>query len=815
MRYRSLLPFLTIAAAITPALGAEVARTVLAPPSSPASAARVAEVHRLLPLGTTEARLRGEIDTRVVPLYLLPTEVARPAKLRVAYSTAISAVPEASRLVATVNDVVVGERSLRASARPETVTFDVPPGLLEAGYNAVRLSVRHAHRVDCSLAASYELWTQILPENSGLIFSGSRPEIRELRELAAVRPTASGTTRIRARASGGIDPATLEHLSRAVQAVVLAGRISKPQIELEPEPSAAPGIDVIVAMEPGASTENGSLADRGGPKVRIQHDQQLDRIVVSVTGGTPNELEAALSTLESTAAASAQPTGSPAGLRGLGASHGVKLTGGETVSLSSLGFATQRFSGRYYRQSGFLQMPEDFYPGHYGRVTLRLDASYAADLAPTSKINVRVNGSIVSTIQLLKKSGDILSRKVIPLPLNVFKAGLNSLDIEAETTMASDSECSAASQTQTRDRLLVSSASELEVPSLARIATFPNLSGIPAGALSSLSDTGRLNVYLPNPSVESIEAAFTLIAKTTFVSGRIAPVAFSFERPDEEAAHVLAIGALSDMPASTLAAAGLDIETLQNAWHPGQPKEPEQEQAMAGPVRIAAAGDFVVSTSSAASSIERRPAIAPANADGAGGVTAPNATEDLSEPSLLAGQGGIIARIADELPALLSSLRDVVKSGEATLGLAADDDRSNDVVSPTSRLVIAQGAGPRSGLTTWQASLLPDVTSATVFVAPNAEMLRTSMEELLSSGLFQQLSGNISSYESGEAGIRSHAAQARWFVPTQALMPSNVRLIMAGWLSQNMIVYVSALAGLTLLLTAFSYRLIRRSGVPE
>jgi hypothetical protein len=94
-------------------------------------------------------------------------------------------------------------------------------------------------------------------------------------------------------------------------------------------------------------------------------------------------------------------------------------------------------------------------------------------------------------------------------------------------------------------------------------------------------------------------------------------------------------------------------------------------------------------------------------------------------------------------------------------------------------------------------------------------MLRTSMEELLSSGLFQQLSGNISSYESGEAGIRSHAAQARWFVPTQALMPSNVRLIMAGWLSQNMIVYVSALAGLTLLLTAFSYRLIRRSGVPE
>jgi cellulose synthase operon protein B len=52
-------------------------------------------------------------------------------------------------------------------------------------------------------------------------------------------------------------------------------------------------------------------------------------------------------------------------------------------------------------------------------------------------------------------------------------------------------------------------------------------------------------------------------------------------------------------------------------------------------------------------------------------------------------------------------------------------------------------------------------------------------------------------------------------VPTQALTPGNLRLIIAGWLSQNIAIYLGALAALAVVLTGFTYRLVRISGVRE
>ncbi len=45
-------------------------------------AARIVETRRALPYGTEDWRFGGEIGTRVAPIYLLPTEAARPAKLQ-------------------------------------------------------------------------------------------------------------------------------------------------------------------------------------------------------------------------------------------------------------------------------------------------------------------------------------------------------------------------------------------------------------------------------------------------------------------------------------------------------------------------------------------------------------------------------------------------------------------------------------------------------------------------------------------------------------------------------------------------------------
>ena len=76
--------------------------------------------------------------------------------------------PEASYFTLTINDVVVGRVNIRATHSVKTFTFDIPPNALQAGFNSIRLTAELRHRVDCSLQATYELWTQIDPTQTGL-----------------------------------------------------------------------------------------------------------------------------------------------------------------------------------------------------------------------------------------------------------------------------------------------------------------------------------------------------------------------------------------------------------------------------------------------------------------------------------------------------------------------------------------------------------------------------------------------------------------------------------------------------------------------
>jgi hypothetical protein len=806
MRLATMISLLALG--VAPALAAE-------PPKPPPAAlslapSRVVEAYRPLPLGPEDARLTGEIGTRVVPLYLLPSEAARPAKLRLAYQSAVSVLPEGSRIAIAVNDATVGERTLRSATRPETLTFDLPPGLLTPGYNAVRITVRQAHRVDCSREASYELWTQILPDSTGLVFQAAPAEIRDIRDLPAIRPTANGTVPIRVRASAGLDAESLGRLSRAVQSVVLAGGLARPTVEFSPEPGTEPGLDLLVGTEAALEAASAALPPGAGPRVHLQHDLPSERVILSVTGRTQDEVDAALKILQAAGDAAAKPLGSPAGLRALTAAYGYRVAGNETVPLAALGFATQRFAGRYYRQSGFLQMPADFYPGDYGRITLALDATYAADLAPASRIAVRVNGAIVSNVPLQKKTGDILSKKEAFLPLSVFKPGVNSIDIEADTTALSDAECSPVSQMQTRDRLLVAGTAELDIPGLARIATFPSLSGVPSGALSGLNGTEPLELFLPHADPETVEAAFGLVARITAIAGRLQPVAFSFERPRESAAHVLTIGALGDVPPATLAAAGLDAEALQRIWR-GAGESDLDQQAALGPVRVAFVGSDLIMASTAATASDAKETRVPAASPAPGG---PAGQDGTGADMLKSEAEELLGPLMTEVRAAMDSVR-AAASGSWVASILDDRGEAPPVATASSTLVIAQGAAPRGFQAHWQASLLPDVTSMTVFVAPTPELLQAGMADFLSTGLWQQLSGNAAAYDRGEAVLRSRSAEAAWFVPTQTLTPGNLRLIIAGWLSQNIAIYLGALAALAVVLTGFTYRLVRISGVRE
>nr|WP_281437046.1 cellulose biosynthesis cyclic di-GMP-binding regulatory protein BcsB [Methylobacterium aquaticum] len=93
-------------------------------------------------------------------------------RFQVGYLSAISVLPEASTLRIVLNGAEIGRTAVDGARglRRETVT--IPPGALRPGFNAVTIAVDQRHRVDCSVPATYELWTQIDPDTTGLVAAG-------------------------------------------------------------------------------------------------------------------------------------------------------------------------------------------------------------------------------------------------------------------------------------------------------------------------------------------------------------------------------------------------------------------------------------------------------------------------------------------------------------------------------------------------------------------------------------------------------------------------------------------------------------------
>ncbi len=152
----------------------------------------------LVPLAASADDLlfAGETQKKTVLFVAQAQQTAGEMNLVLNMQSAISSAPEASRLNVAVNDQDLGTVALK-SGEPYALRLQLPPGLVQPGLNAVTFTVDQAHRVDCSLEATYELWTRIDPLTSGIEYvstANSAPDFVGL--LGAVR-AAGGNTAIR------------------------------------------------------------------------------------------------------------------------------------------------------------------------------------------------------------------------------------------------------------------------------------------------------------------------------------------------------------------------------------------------------------------------------------------------------------------------------------------------------------------------------------------------------------------------------------------------------------------------------------------
>jgi hypothetical protein len=766
-------------------------------------------VLRHLPNNIQGYRLHGESGASEWPIYLSETQALRKLKFRVGYLSAVSVMPEASTLTVSVNDVVIGETHISAANKAETVDFSVPPELVRPGFNAVRISVDQRHRVDCSLAATHELWTQIDPSKTGLLIPGADAGVRDIADIPALPPDAQGALPVRAVLPGRTSAANIERMIRAVQFISTHGRFEQPAVDVGPMASGDYGVNLVVGLYDDVAklADLNGLGRVDGPRLALLAPTSTRRATIVVTGLTEDDVNRALTEFAHEPA----PHGSPEGLRAAQSFPGYRIGGGQTLRLRDLGLHSQEFSGRFFRAGFNIVLPADFYPADYAKVPLNLSGGYAAGLARGAQILVKINDRDAVNAPLPGDSGGLFKDKTLPLPLGFFRPGLNRIEIAAQVPTPQDEACDPAKALEAKKRFLLLDSTELRIPALARIGRAPDLAVTATGGFPFINGGKQPKMYMPSPDRDSIAAAATLAGRMAASAGRPIDFRFTTTAPPEGSGATLAIIGGRALDDDTAKKFGIDGARLRDAW-----KERYDASASAAEENLSdfdarARARLVLQKNLPAACHMSRRAAASASAPPEPPPVLSDAVEPPQERDLIAAWGresdadaawrktfAALGSVGDGLSRLT---RGAWRGARQFASGREEDGAARKIYRPGSSLLIAQV--PLGGGT-------DDIW--TLVTAPNSALLAESVNCLSDPRVWRQVEGRVAALDASDGHISNLAPGNLRFVGTQPLSVSNLRLIAASWLSLNSSVYVALALAAALLFGVATFAFVRSVG---
>ena len=759
-------------------------------------------------------RLAGEVATSEWPMYLTETQARANLEFQVGFIAAVSVMPEASTLQLMINDVVVGETFVRATSAVKTVRFKVPPGLIRVGLNSVRLTTELRHRVDCSIAATYELWTQIDPTQTGLILPREDNGVTSLADLPALPPDAQGALPIRAVVPDKTNAANLERILAAAQAISLVGRFEQPVVDVGPLADGEYGINLVVGTHAEVLKlfEPGTINTAASSGLEILPATPSRRTTIVVTGATEKNVADALGLF----VPATEMRGTPAGLRGAAAFPGYRLGGAQRVKLHELGVVSQEFNGRLFRLAFNIILPPDYFSADYGKAMIRLAGGYAAGLTTEAQIVVSANGRNAVSVQLPKSSGDVFQNNAVPLPLGYLRPGLNRIEIEAQLPVEDDKTCDPLTAVAGSKRFLLLDSTELELPPIARIARMPDLSVTATGGFPYVGGDGtRPKLVLPSPDRDTIGAAATITARMAVIAGR--PINFRLvtSASAKEPGSALVIGAFDTIEPALMKSVGVDVDALRTTWvnravverKDGDPILPRYEQMARDRLMLqrnfpAACRASRLPDALRVAALARRQGIDRIATGTTTAAPAPPSRDLFNEwDKKVNGQSRLTTMVMNIVARSSEFLKMKSQGAISWVDATFGPPPPGPAFSPTTSMVVAQGmTGERRDSVT------------TLVTAPNAPMLVQAAACLVDPRVWQQIAGRVAVLDASEGKVSSIPVQQTHLVVTAPLTVSNMRLITAGWLSLNTEMYVLSALLLGLVLAGTTTLFVRSVG---
>ena len=715
-------------------------------------------LHRFGP-DPLQLRFEGETSARSWPIYVTGAEARTRARIHIGYTNAISVMPETSTLSVSVNDVAVATTPIAAATDPAALDVELPRGALTPGYNNIRIAVSQRHRVDCSMEATYELWTQLDTATSGLSFPGlADPLIVALDDLAALSPDPSGATTIRLALPEGADAATVDLGFRAAEAVAIRAGMQRPRVEIVDAIADQPGLDVVAGPRAYLSAHGFTafLPSGEGRALALEGQDTPGRVVILATGeGVADTLDAIEGVLPVRRAEERAET--PAAARALMNTFGYPIQDSLRVPLRDLGVRTEEFNGRLYRTAFDIKLPGDFYPADYDKLTLSLTAGYAADLLPASQILVRVNDREAGSMPLKNPHGDVFRDRPVSVSLNALRPGVNHVVVEAQAPDAGDAACDVKHLMDGRKRFVLFDRSELIVPAFAHIGKMPNLAATASSAFPYQRPEGTL-VYVGDRDRHTLAAAATYLARSAVVAGRPVAARVTFDREATQRGSVLFIGSLDDFSPATVESFHIDYRALKESLSRPSLGEPHTGEA------------------------------------GAATLDSLQVYDQWAEGAH-ATPGDFSPRVT--LRAIYDRYINIHRGDFALL--RAPEPKIEAPERAT--LVLAQAQGPRGGFDTW-----------TLVVGADPTTLARDMQGLAAPSNWNEIEGRAVAFTPrGGAKRLAHAIDA-YFIPTETLTPGNLRLVAAGYLSTNLDIYVLLILGVAAILGVATRIAVRAHG---
>lgn len=808
------------AAPATPSPGAQPP-PVSAPPAAQAPdaqpvaarstpAALTPFVTRHLPNNTQGYRLTGEIGVSEWPMFLTAAQARGRLRFRVGYLSAVSVMPEASTLTLSINDEPIGQTRISAANSVRAAEFDVPPGLLKPGFNAIRIGVEQRHRVDCSLQSTYELWTQIDPTQTGLIIPRGEAAVSNLTEIGGLMPDPQGALPMRVTLPSRTSAANIERVVRAVQLISLIGRFEQPTVDIGPLADGDFGLNLVVGLSADVLKMPGldQIGVINGARVVVLPASNGRRTTVVITGTTEDDVNKALGQL----AVAGEPKGAAPGLRAATAFPGMRVDGAQRVRLRDVGVATQEFSGRFFRTGFNIIMPPDFYAADYAKAQLALDGGYAPGLTNQAEIVVNINGRNAVSYKLPKSAGDVFKQNEVPLPLGLMRPGLNRIEIEALVPNESDASCDPLGAIKARKRFLFLDTTELILPQIARIARMPDLAVTATGGFPYTAGTVQPKLYVPSPDRDTIGAAATLAARMAISAGRALDFRFTVNVPPKGSGSTLVVGALRTIDPSILKATGVDPDQLRDLWADvaaatsRAPDEIQTKFEARARYRQALQNNFPATCRARKPPMKtaRAAPVAESPETRAAGPTIDTGVKqrDLFDEWQTDVRGtSWRARIGAALSSLGARAQTAASTARVWAERRTRDNPEEAMLTERSSLLVAQNILGETSDDVW-----------TVVTAPNASILEESVACLVDPRVWRQLEGRASALDPSEGALRSKAADNPRFIETQPLSVGNLRLIAASWLSTNRYFYLGFSAFIALCLGAATTWFVRNVG---